>query len=385
VVPEPFFAWLHLVEPHLPYGSNGYRARSVIVPGSSGLERAQLRADVPVGSVQLEAADRQLLLELYDRDLVAMDETLGKIMQLLERRRLLSRTVVVVVGDHGEELMEYGWVGHASTSQEAKLVPEIMHVPLVLAGPGIPAGAVSDALVQQVDLLPTICRLLDLPAPDRLDGRAIKMRSRQLGSRRKTVYFDTTVGGNLTPAERAHERLRGAGDGSCMVAYHLTESDTLAFEHPSCRPRDRHRLLSRLERWQQRQARQRLALLQDLRVRDAPDPAEVAAYTEIAMEVEPSHGSRLEWSASGGQIALSWSAGEHAPSDDGAWIEYRVGRGLVQLTGAFAMDGNLIIFGPFPEGFWNDLADHNPFRFRVLRPEHEQRSPWIEFRLVTVE
>jgi arylsulfatase A-like enzyme len=384
VVPEPFFAWLHLIEPHLPYGASGYRARSVTVVGSSGLERAQLRADVPVGSVQLEASDRQALLELYDRDLVAMDKTLGKVLQLLKRRRLLARTVVVVVGDHGEELMEYGWVGHASTAQEAKLVPEILHIPLVMAGPGIPAGAVSDALVQQVDLLPTLCRLLDLPTPDPVDGRPVRMRRQRLTSSRRTVFFDTTVGGNMTSVERAHERLQGAGDGSCLVTRLLPAGDLPAVEQPACRPRQRRKLDSRLERWQQRQGRQRLALLQDLGSQTAPDPIAVATYTEVPMKVGPSDGSRLGWSDSAGQIALSWEVGEDEPAEGGAWIEYRVGRGVLQVTGAFAMEHNRIVFGPFPEGFWNDLADHNPFRYRVLWPEREERSPWTEFWLVPV-
>jgi hypothetical protein len=384
-VPEPFFAWLHLVEPHLPYGASGYRARSVTIAGSSGLERAQLRADVPVGSVQLEPGDRQTLLELYDRDLVAMDETLGEVLQLLERRRLLARTVVVVVGDHGEELMEYGWIGHASTSQEAKLVPEILRVPLVMAGPGIPAGAVSDALVQQVDLLPTLCKLLDLPSPDPVDGRPIRVRRQQLTSGRKMVFFDTTMGGNMTPVERAHERLQGVSDGSCLVTSHLPTGDTLAGEQLACRPRQRQKLLSRLERWQRRQARQRLALLQDLGDQRAPDPTAVAAYIEVPMEVEPSDGSRLKWTDSAGQIVLSWEVGEDEAAAGGAWIEYQVGRGVLQVTGTFAMEHNRIVFGPFPGGFWNDLADHNPFRYRVLLPDRQERSPWTEFRLVPVD
>ncbi len=381
--PEPFFAWLHLIEPHLPYGATGYQARTVEIPGSGGLERAQLRCDVPVGSVLFEAGDQEILRGLYDRDLTAMDETLGAILALLGSRQLLSRTVVVVVADHGEELFEHGWIGHASTSLEAKLVPEILRIPLILAGPGIPHGAVSDTLVQQVDILPTLCDLLDLPTPRPLDGRPIRMKRQRLSSRRRTVFFDTTPGGNLTPAERAHERLQGAGDGSCLVTRNLPAGDSHdVLDTPACPPKRRNKLRARLERWQQRQTRQRLALLRDLGSRAAPSDAEVAAYTEVPLELRPRDGSKLEWTATGGQIIISFS--QDQPDSDPAWIEYRVGRGLLRVTGAFEMASNPTIFGPFPEGFWNDLADHNPFRFRVLQPSAKERSAWLEFQLKPV-
>ena len=42
-------------------------------------------------------------------------------------------------------------------------------------------------------------------------------------------------------------------------------------------------------------------------------------------------------------------------------------------------------FGPFPVGFWNDLARYNPFRFRVLHPTAERRSEWVEFEIVPEE
>ena len=66
---EPFFAWVHLLEAHLPYGASGYRATEVRVPGSSGLEKAQLEATVPVGSARFRPRDPGRLRRLYDRDL----------------------------------------------------------------------------------------------------------------------------------------------------------------------------------------------------------------------------------------------------------------------------------------------------------------------------
>ena len=144
----PFAAWVHLVEPHLPYGASGWSATEVAIHGSSGLERAQLRADVPIGSVEFAPGDRRLLEELYDRDVAAADRAVGRIMAALAAAGRLESTVVVLVADHGEELLDHGWIGHASTAVEAKLVPEVLHVPLILAGPGVPAGVRAGAPLQ---------------------------------------------------------------------------------------------------------------------------------------------------------------------------------------------------------------------------------------------
>jgi len=379
----PFFAWLHLIEPHMPYGASGYKTTSVQVPGSSGLERTQLRADAPVGSVVFEPGDRDRLLQLYDRDLVTMDETLGAILATISRHGLAASTLVVVVADHGEELLDHGWVGHASTSVKAKLVPEILHVPLVVAGPGVPAGAVCDDLVQQVDLLPSICRLLGIQPPGRLDGTAIHFGRQRVHARRKLAFFDSSVGGNLTPIERAHERLNGVTDGTSLLVQHIdgatiTEVSWAQLDPASGAPGARaHTLLSRaLRHWRRDQAGQRLRLLGSTNT-PRPDSKEIDTYAETIAVMTPSNGATLAHAASGGQLVIQWQGQIEA-----SWVEYQVGRGPLKLSGMFEVTATRLVFGPFPEGFWNDLVQHNPFRFRIIDPERQERSPWIEFSLL---
>ncbi|MEE8525586.1 MAG: sulfatase-like hydrolase/transferase, partial [Thermoanaerobaculia bacterium] len=81
---QPFFAWVHLLEPHLPYGASGYRSTRAEVPGSSGLVEAQLAATVPWGTVEFEDGDRDRLVRLYDRDVRRMDGVLGRVLGALE-------------------------------------------------------------------------------------------------------------------------------------------------------------------------------------------------------------------------------------------------------------------------------------------------------------
>src|SRR5664279_4882551 len=164
--PEPYFAWIPFVEPHLPFGA-GY----AFAPG-----------------------DREKLVALYDADVERMDAEIGRVLAALEKRSPASRTLVCFTADHGEELLDHGWVGHASTSGEAKLVEEVLHIPLVLAGPGVPAGGVVASLAQNVDVAPSLLELAGLPRPKSMQGVSL-VKALAGGSPRKRLFFSTSVGG----------------------------------------------------------------------------------------------------------------------------------------------------------------------------------------------
>jgi choline-sulfatase len=375
---RPFFAWVHLIEAHLPYGATGYYSDAPRQKGSSGFERAQLRAEVAVGSVEFVEGDQERLRTLYDRDVVEVDRQVGLVLAALRKRNLEDRTIVVFVADHGEELLEHGWIGHASTALEAKLVPEILHVPLILAGPGVPAGRRIDALAQHVDLLPTLCQLLRAKTPRPTDGvPLLPARSR---ARRSLLYFDTSLAGNLTPDERRGERLQGISDGRTLLAAHsglgpgerITSTDLTGRFNPLPSPQ----LERALRRWQKRQATQRLRLLARAPQRPAPDTRLADGFVESITVLAPIAQQSLYWAETGGIIELRW----RGASQD-AFVQYEVGSGLVKVRGMLAVERETLRFGPFPAGFWNDLATHNPFRFRVLDPTNQARSAWATFML----
>ncbi|MEM6705976.1 MAG: sulfatase [Acidobacteriota bacterium] len=379
---DDFFAWIHLLEPHLPYGADGYRAKELQIEGSSGLEATQLKATVPVGTAEFAPGDREPLLELYDRDVRRLGDRLMDLLEALTERGLLESTLIVFVADHGEELLEDGWVGHASTAAEAKLIPEVLDIPLLVSGPGVlEPGSTSEARVQQIDLLPALVRLFDWPAPNVLDGFGLPglgpRRWRSLPERSRS-FFDTSVGGNLTPAERSFERLQGISDGRCLVRSRTAPGsaegvDSLEVVAGGC---DRVADLRKdLDAWRRDQAAQRLSLLEGGASSAGPDLQQVESFAEV-LDALPADRALLRWPEVGGLISLEWNL------EEPAWIQYEVGQGLLSVDGVFRADKpGSIAFGPFPEGFWNDLAGYNPFRYRVIHEELQQRSPWQEFRL----
>ena len=382
---EPFFAWLHLLEPHLPYGATGYRATEARIDGSSGLVQAQLKATVPVGSVEFAAGDLEPLLELYDQDVRELDHTLGDVLDALEEHERLESTLIVFVADHGEELLDHGWIGHASTSSAAKLTPEIMRIPLVLAGPGIPAGAVIDERVQQVDVVPTVLRLLGIDSPEPIDGRPLPGLFRnwlgRTGQGREVVFFDSSPGGNLTPQDQRGQRLQGATDGSCLLEVHSypdRDEEVRVYDvvASGCSADTRERLAEELSRWRDQQGAQRLAVLAANPGPQAPPSEEIDSYEEAIEILQPRPGVVLRWGETRGQVALEWTG-----EGTSYWLEYRAEGSLVDLNGSFQLDQNRVVFGPVPQGFWNDLAGYGPFRIRVVDASTRQRSAWLRFEV----
>jgi arylsulfatase A-like enzyme len=161
-----FVAYLHYMEPHDPY----WPPESMRPPPPPGLRPlvAQGRVAKTVktkGAAPLSDLEVEYLRGLYAGEVRAWDEQFASLLRGLESAGVLDSTVVMVTADHGEEFMEHGRMRHGS-----HLYEESIRVPLVLAGPGIPAGRRTDT-AQGIDVLPTIAGILGLTPPAALPGR----------------------------------------------------------------------------------------------------------------------------------------------------------------------------------------------------------------------
>jgi hypothetical protein len=373
----PFFAWIHLLETHMPHGSAGEEAPELRVCGSPALERLQTAGTLPIAEGwRFEAGDRERLLPLYDADVDALDRRIDELLGTLDRLGLADSTLVVLTADHGEELLEEGWVGHASTSGEAKLVPELLRVPLLVRGPGIRRGAVVRELVQGLDLAPTLLDLAGLPIPPECQGKSLARLLEGLEkddpASGRFAFFSTSTGGHRTPAERREERLLGITDG-----VHLHVERVGAPSSPSAGIALWPPFASPLARWRGEQLRARLRLLARSGEESPPNPAEVEGWPESLPLREPADGASLTWDGSGGTLRLAWDGEEPGHY----WVEYEAGSGIGRSSGRFPVDSVSLRFGPFPRAFWNDLADVSPFRFRILDATARRRSPWRSFRV----
>jgi arylsulfatase A-like enzyme/cytochrome c-type biogenesis protein CcmH/NrfG len=139
---RPFFAWVHLYDPHTPYDPPE--------PFYSQYKRGG-----PIG--------------LYDGEIAFMDEQIGRLVAWLERNGLDRRTILVLVGDHGEGLGDHGESGHGYF-----IYDYAAHVPLIVVTPFPDGGGlrVPDQ-VSTVDLFATVLNLARIPVPDLNQGRSL--------------------------------------------------------------------------------------------------------------------------------------------------------------------------------------------------------------------
>jgi arylsulfatase A-like enzyme len=94
-----------------------------------------------------------------------MDAEIGRFLGFLRQERLWEETLFVLTSDHGEEFFEHGGVLHGQTQYQ-----EVIRVPLLIKGPGIPADTRVASPVSLVDIVPTLAARAGLEAPPGIDG-----------------------------------------------------------------------------------------------------------------------------------------------------------------------------------------------------------------------
>ena len=104
-------------------------------------------------------------LSRYDGGIAWVDSQLERLFRSLRSTEYSPSTIVMVTADHGEEFLEWGWVGHGGN-----LYQEMLHVPLILSGPGIESGKVATEPAGQFDILPTLLDLCRIETSCRFTG-----------------------------------------------------------------------------------------------------------------------------------------------------------------------------------------------------------------------
>jgi arylsulfatase A-like enzyme len=164
---QPFFLFLHFYDVHADYGAEPRYVELFSRPYAGPLDGSarQLR-EVRAGRARIGAEGARHLIDLYVAGIRQMDDGLGRLFDAIDRAGLRDDTLVVVTSDHGEEFLEHGGVLHGGTQFD-----EVLRIPLILRGPGVPAGTRLAEPVSVVDVLPTVLAQLGLPPAPDLDGR----------------------------------------------------------------------------------------------------------------------------------------------------------------------------------------------------------------------
>jgi N-acetylglucosamine-6-sulfatase len=103
----------------------------------------------------------------YAETLLAVDESLGRVFELLKRRGELESTLVVYMGDNGFAFGEHGLIDKRTAYEESMRVPLLMHCPQLLR-----AGTKVEQVVANIDMAPTLLEVAGLRAPDTMAGKS---------------------------------------------------------------------------------------------------------------------------------------------------------------------------------------------------------------------
>ncbi|MEO8605510.1 MAG: sulfatase-like hydrolase/transferase [bacterium] len=166
--PRPRFLYLQFMEPHPPFEPPA-ALRARFAPDPHGIDAAEANRQVLSGDfTDVDEAQVRYLAQLYDAEVAAVDAELRTLFDALQARGALDNAVVVITADHGEEFREHGGLAHGLT-----LYNEVVHVPLLIAGPGIAAGRVIDMPVSLVDVAPTLLAIAGAAPEPRFEGRSL--------------------------------------------------------------------------------------------------------------------------------------------------------------------------------------------------------------------
>jgi arylsulfatase A-like enzyme len=263
--PEPFFLWASFADPHHPFDPprpwcDRYDPADMlqVLPPARPEEldrkppfhrawtegfRGTPFAWANPGWTLLSERERCTLLAAYYGMVSQLDHAVGRIVEALDARGLAERTLIVFTADHGDYLGDHQMMLKGPIHYEA-----LVRVPLVLRGPGMPAGTVVTDPVGTIDLAPTMLGACGLPIPHWVEGRPLLDQPREW-----VLTEDDILRGSMafrTLTTRGHRLTRSLHDPDGGELYDL-RNDPGEFDNRWDDPASAHtrrELLALLER-----------------------------------------------------------------------------------------------------------------------------------------
>ncbi len=165
---ESFFLWLHLMDPHDPYTPPNYKS-DYEGPLTKGFfdphAFSPTAGDIIYKRYPLTKEDKKHIESLYYAEVEYLDKIIAP---LLDEIRKMEDTIVVITSDHGEAFWE-----HDNCLHGFDLFRESVHIPLFFYGKDLPKGKVISIPTTNINIIPTVRELLEVPAGNEEDGQSL--------------------------------------------------------------------------------------------------------------------------------------------------------------------------------------------------------------------
>lgn len=196
---RPFLLFGYYSCTHLPYKTPTHYAKLWSAPGYKGAHKHEMALNVDqfIGNTDINEKWAKLpreevdqIIALYDGCIRMFDDAVGRVVAELERLKLMDDTIILVTGDHGDDLFEPNCTfGHGTTfngGDQANHVPAVFHVP----GLGKPQRHTS--LVRTIDFAPTLLELAGARPEPRFEGTSLAPLIRGQMQSQGLVYYGET-------------------------------------------------------------------------------------------------------------------------------------------------------------------------------------------------
>ena len=227
---QPFFLWLHLMDPHHPY----YPPEEALAAiGRADISPSRARfwnASWSRGHINCKRLQRYRdeIVTLYDAGIQWADTQISRLIRTLQHSCRWDDTVFAVTGDHGEEFLEHGRRFHAPED----LADELIHVPLLLRVPGMNGTILPNEPFSLIHLAPTLLDVLDVPSPTTFRG-ASYWQDISKGQLPKLTAVTECIEGCNNPLQRSNrlgQRLLSVRDASYKVLVRFGNSTDIMFD-----------------------------------------------------------------------------------------------------------------------------------------------------------
>ncbi len=177
-MPQPYLAYFHFFPPHNPY-----TPRVDFTPLFSESEYSPPGKPESFASEGVKKGSLNGNRLIYDRFIAFVDSEFGRLVDRLEQMGVLDNTYLILTSDHGE-LFERGISGHTTPV----LYEPLVHIPLVIAKPGVTTRQDVYDLTSCIDLLPTLLSLYGQSIPDWCEGQILPAFPDAPGGAARAVY-----------------------------------------------------------------------------------------------------------------------------------------------------------------------------------------------------
>jgi len=196
---RPFLLFGYYSCTHLPYKTPTHYAKLWTDPNYAGPHKHELALNVDefISGTDINEKWRKLppeevaqIVALYDGCIRMFDDAVGRVVAELERQGLMDDTIILITGDHGDDLFEPNCTfGHGTTfngGDQANHVPAIFHIP------GLNQPQRHSQITRTIDFAPTLLDLIQAPAQPRFEGTSLAPLIRGEKSNLDLAYFGET-------------------------------------------------------------------------------------------------------------------------------------------------------------------------------------------------